>query len=78
MRFEKKKYTVKAGKTLNLKKLLIISSSDTKVSLKWKSSDKRIAKVDKNGKLIARKKGTVTITVTASSGESVTVKIKVK
>jgi len=78
MRFGKKKYKVEVGKTLNLKKKLIISPSDAEVSLKWKSSDKSIAKVDKNGKVTGRKKRTVKITVTASNGVSVTVKVKVK
>ena len=78
LRFGKKKYKVEVGKTLNLKKKLKISPSDAEVSLKWKSSDKSIAKVDKNGKVTGRKKGTVKITVTASNGVSVTVKVKVK
>ena len=78
LRFGKKKYKVEVGKTLNLKKKLKISPSDAEVSLKWKSSDKSIAKVDKNGKVTGRKKGTVKITVTASNGVTVTVKVKVK
>jgi uncharacterized protein YjdB len=50
----------------------------TKSELKWKSNDKKIATVDENGKITAKKAGTVTITVTASNGVTATVKIKIK
>ena len=43
----------------------------------WKSKDSKIAKVDKNGKVTALKKGTVTITAT-NNGVSGQVKITVK
>ena len=35
-------------------------------SVKWSSSDKTIAHVDKNGKLVAKKPGTVTVTATVN------------
>ena len=50
----------------------------TKAELKWKSSDKKIATVDENGKVTALKAGTVKITVTTSNGITATVKIKIK
>ena len=77
--FGKKKYTVKAGKTIDLYKLLKISPKNAVVSLKWKSGDRKIATVDENGVVTGVKKGTVTITVTdTASGKSATVKIQVK
>jgi len=48
LRFGKKKYKVEVGKTLNLKKMLKIFLEDAKFSLKWKSSDKSIAKFHLN------------------------------
>lgn len=52
--------TVGATKTLTLKK----GSKKIKKSVKWKSSNKNVAKVSSKGKIIAKKKGTVTITAT--------------
>jgi uncharacterized protein YjdB len=46
--------------------------------VRYLSSDPTIATVDENGKVTARKAGTVTITVTASNGVTATVKIKIK
>lgn len=48
-------------------------------TIKWKSSNSKVASVDKNGKVTAKKAGTVTITATASaSGKKTTCKVKVK
>ncbi len=54
------------------------TANSTKVS--WKSSDKKIATVDKNGKVVAKKKGSVVITATAKDGSKKkgSIKIKVK
>ena len=54
------------------------TANSTKVS--WKSSDKKTATVDKNGKLAAKKKGAVVITATAKDGSKKkgSIKIKVK
>ena len=77
--FGKKKYTVKAGKTIDLYKLLKISPKNAIVSLKWTSSDKKTATVDENGVVTGVQKGTVTVTVTdTASGVKTTVKIQVK
>ncbi len=46
------------------------TANSTKVS--WKSSDKKIATVDKNGKVVAKKKGSVVITATAKDGNCLT------
>ncbi len=72
----KKKATLKVKKTLTLKATMKpAKSTDT---LKWSSSNKKVAKVDKFGKVTAVKKGTATITVKTSSGKKATCKITVK
>ena len=67
--------TLKPGKTVTLKPK---QTGLTGVKYTYKSSNKKIAKVDKNGKVTALKKGTATITVTSSHGETAKVKITVK
>ncbi|MDR1291808.1 MAG: Ig-like domain-containing protein [Clostridiales Family XIII bacterium] len=46
-------------------------------TVKWTSSNKKIATVDAAGYITAKKKGTVKITATTSSGKKATTKIKV-
>ena len=45
---------------------------------KWKSSNKKIATVDKHGKITAKKTGTATITVRTKNGATASVKVKVQ
>ena len=45
---------------------------------KWKSSNKKIATVDKTGKITAKKTGTATITVRTKKGATASVKVKVQ
>ena len=78
LKFDQKSYKLSIGKTLKLKKELKLLPEGTKAELKWKSSDKKIATVDENGKVTAKKAGTVKITVTTSNGITATVKIKIK
>lgn len=73
--FMKKKYTAVIGEKKNLRKKL---RSKPKGSLKWKSSDTKIAKVSKKGILKPKKKGKVTIRVKAKGGERAKVKIRVR
>ncbi len=47
-------------------------------SVTWKSSNKKVATVTKNGKVKAKKTGTATITATTSNGKKATCKVKVK
>ncbi len=76
----KKKATVKKGKTLELKVKTIKPTDALNQKVKWTSSNKKIATVDKNGKVKALKKGTCIITCSATdgSGRKVICKITVK
>lgn len=56
--FGKNSATIKKGKTLKIK----FSLNGTKERVTWVSSNKKIATVDKNGVVRAKKKGKVTIT----------------
>lgn len=46
--------------------------------MKWKSSNKKVATVNKSGYVIGRKKGTVTITATSTKNRKVHKKIRIK
>lgn len=73
------KTAMKAKSKQNLKLTITPATADNS-KVTWSSSDKKIATVDKNGKVTAKKKGTVTITAKAKdgSGKKGTIKIKVK
>ena len=73
LKLNKTKASIKKGKTVQLK---VKKPADAKVT--WKSSDKKIATVDKNGKVKGKKKGTCVITCTASDGATAECKITVK
>ncbi|MBQ9361159.1 MAG: Ig-like domain-containing protein, partial [Lachnospiraceae bacterium] len=78
VKLNKTKATVKKGKTLKLK-ATIAPKNATNTEVTWKSSKPKIAKVDKNGKVTALKKGTTTITVTTKDGKKkATCKVTVK
>ena len=68
--------TLKKGKTLKLKVTLKPEGSVT--TLKWKSSNSKVAKVSSKGVVKALKKGKATITVTTPNGLKAKVKIVVK
>ncbi|MDD6036064.1 MAG: Ig-like domain-containing protein [Lachnospiraceae bacterium] len=63
------------GKTVDLNRTLTPKTSNDVTT--WKSSDTKIATVDKNGVVTALKDGTVTITATTMSGRSDSVEITV-
>lgn len=75
--FRKKKYALKVGKTINLKKKLKSSPGRKPSSLKWKSSDKEIAEVSKKGVVTALKKGRSTVRVKSPDGTRAKVRIRV-
>lgn len=68
--FQKKKITLGVGAETTLK-------LTGKGTVKWKSSNKKIASVSKKGVVTAKKTGTVTITATCN-GKKATCKVKVK
>lgn len=71
-----KKLTLQKGKTTTLKVTRNPISAKEKIT--WKSSNKKVATVDKNGKVKGIKAGTATITATSSNGKKVTCKVTVK
>jgi hypothetical protein len=70
------KITLKVKETYKLNPVL--SPSKSKASLKYQSSNTKVAKVNSKGKITAVKKGTATITVTTENGKKTTVKVTVK
>lgn len=72
---KKRKLTLKKGKTFKIKTELTPLTSQEKIT--FKSSDKEVVKVSKNGKIKALKAGKAVITV-KSGTEVVKVKVKVR
>lgn len=70
-----KKITLKKGETFKIAVSAIPSSIKAK---SFESSKSKVAKVDKKGKVTAKKKGKATITVTLSNGETLKLKVTVK
>ena len=67
-----------SSKTVTLK-ATISPTTATNKKVTWKSSNEKVAKVDKNGKVTAVGKGTATITVTTDDGKKTdTYKVTVK
>lgn len=78
-----KKVTLNKKKAnLNVKKQLTLKASinpkDSTDTLKWSTSNKKVATVDKKGKVKGIKKGKADITVTMKSGAKATFKVTVK
>lgn len=65
---------IKKSATLSAK---VSPSNASDKSLTWKSQKSSIASVDKNGKITAKKAGTVLITAAASNGKSASCKVTV-
>ena len=81
----KSSYTVKVGKTAKIKaKTVLVQKGKKQLSnahaaeFRYASSNKKIATVDKNGKIKGIAKGTCTIYVYARNGYAKTVKVTVK
>ena len=75
--FRKKKYSLKVGKQINLKKKLNSKPDGKSKALKWKSSDKEIAEVSRKGIVTALKKGRITVRVKTRSGDRAKVRIRI-
>lgn len=71
----KKKMKVKGKQKLKVK-VLPLKATNKKVT--WKSSNKKIATVNKKGLVVAKKKGTVVITAKAKDKSNKKGKIKIK
>ena len=73
----KAKASLKAGKTLQLEVKKVAPAEAVNRNVKWTTSDKKVATVDKNGKVTAKGSGTCIITCTAQDGSGVTVTCKI-
>ena len=69
------KITMKKGEKFKIKLSAVPSSIKIK---KCESNKPKVAKVDKKGKITAKKKGKATITVTLSNGKKLKLKVTVK
>lgn len=76
IKLNKKKVTIKKGNWVLLSpKMKPAKTTDT---VKWKSSNKKVASVDSYGFVTGKKKGKATITATTKSGKKVKCKVTVK
>lgn len=66
----------KKGNTCTLKATVYPTNAKNK-KVSWKASNKNVATVDKNGKVVAKRRGTCTITVSATDGSGVKAVCKV-
>lgn len=76
IKLNKKKVTMKKGETFTLT-ATIKPTDATNKNVKWTSSNKKVATVDKNGVVTAKKKGKVTIKCKAKDGSKKVVKCKI-
>lgn len=76
VKLNKKSLSLKKGKIYSLKATLKpANSTDT---VRWKSSNKKVASVDSYGCIKAKKKGKTTVTVITKSGKKASCKVTVK
>lgn len=76
VKLDRQNITLDKGKSTTLKALLLPSSAVDN-HLTWTSSNKKVAKVNKNGKVTAKRVGKTTITVKTSNGLKAKCKVKV-
>ena len=77
IKLNKSKVDLYVNESVNL--IVTISPDDaTNKSIMWSSSDSKIASVDSNGKVIAKKEGSATISVVSSNGKVAKANINVK
>ncbi|MCR5726557.1 MAG: Ig-like domain-containing protein [Lachnospiraceae bacterium] len=77
VKLSKTKATLKVGKKVTLT-ATIKPADTTNKTITWKSSNKKVATVDKNGNVTAKKKGVCVITAVTSNGKKAKCKITVK
>lgn len=66
---KKTEITLQKGKTANISGNVVVAPQNaTNTAVKYKTSDKTVASVDKDGNVTANAKGTATITVTTKDG----------
>ena len=70
------KYSLKVGQSKTL--VATVNPASSKGTVKWYSSNNKIATVSSTGKVTAKKAGTVTITAKTSNGLKATCKVTVK
>ena len=70
------KKTIKKGQSYQIK--IQLTPKNTTDTLKWKSSNSKVAKVNAKGKVTGLKKGTAVITAITSGGIKTTIKVTVK
>lgn len=85
IKLAKNKTTIKVGKTYKIKASVVLVDPKKKMlsdkhaaTFRYASSDKKIATVDKNGKVTAKKKGTCYVWIYAKNGYANKVKVTVK
>lgn len=76
VKLDRKSATLKKGETLQLVATLSPSGAESRLS--WKSGNRKVAAVDENGLVTAKKKGTAVITVKTANGKKAKIKVKVK
>ncbi|MEK5520570.1 hypothetical protein B5V89_18560 [Heyndrickxia sporothermodurans] len=76
VKINKKSVTLSKGKTLTLS-ATVSPSNTTNKTVKWKSSNTKVAKVDKKGKVTAVGAGTAKITATTTNGKTYSTTIHV-
>ena len=85
IKLEKSKATIKKGKTWRIKATVVLVDSSKKMlpeshasAFRYASSNKKIATVNKNGKVKAKKKGTCYIWIYAKNGYAKKIKVTVQ
>lgn len=77
VKVNRKTLKLELGKSATIKATINPSNTTDSKALTWTSSNKKVAIVDKNGKITAVGGGTATITVKTSNGKKATVKVTV-
>ncbi len=77
IKLNRSKISIVKGSVFKLK-ANVYPSNATNKKIKWKSSNKKVAVIDKNGKVTGKKKGVAVIMAITNNGKSSTCKVTVK